>query len=197
MGPRAPEDEARGRRVYVRTSKCERCAGPATARKSRKESAAWQEKVQGKFKIRCARCKNFLKTEAEVAANQYDSKDAGERLCRACARNEKGGRNEKADAENRKRKAEADAKPLTCAACKGAFSDTKHLKQKQVEHHRAAKGAKLVCRSCEELGFTARSCQAYQCSGACKRGLPKSAFPDPHNVPRDAKKGTLKCKTCK
>eukprot|EP00959_Pyramimonas_sp_CCMP1952_P437773 9165183-Pyramimonas_sp.AAC.1 len=36
LGPRAPEDEARGRRVYVRTSKCERCAGPATARKSRK-----------------------------------------------------------------------------------------------------------------------------------------------------------------
>ena len=48
-----------------------------------------------------------------------------------------------------------------------------------------------------KLGFAARSCQAYQCSGACKRGLPKSAFPDPHNVPRDAKKGTLKCKTCK
>ncbi|CAK0813910.1 unnamed protein product, partial [Prorocentrum cordatum] len=41
----------------------QRCAGPAAARKSRKESEAWQEKVQEKFKIRCAKCKNFLKTE--------------------------------------------------------------------------------------------------------------------------------------
>eukprot|EP00959_Pyramimonas_sp_CCMP1952_P249921 5224516-Pyramimonas_sp.AAC.1 len=61
-----------------------------------------------------------------------------------------------------------------CAACGGAFSDTKHLKPKQVEDHRGAKGAKVACGGCKELGFTARSCQAYQCSGACKRRLPKS-----------------------
>jgi hypothetical protein len=87
-----------------------------------------------------------------------------------------------------KRKAEADAKPLTCATCGGAFSDTKHLKPNQVEHHRKAKGAKVVCGGCKDFGFTARSCQPYQCSGACERRLPKSAFPDPHIVPRDANK---------
>eukprot|EP00959_Pyramimonas_sp_CCMP1952_P100218 2095820-Pyramimonas_sp.AAC.1 len=73
----------------------------------------------------------------------------------------------------------------------------KHLKRNQVEDHRTAKGAKVVCGGCKDLGFTTRSCQQYQCSGACERRLPKSAFPDPHNVPRDAKKGTLKCKACK
>eukprot|EP00959_Pyramimonas_sp_CCMP1952_P121837 2547126-Pyramimonas_sp.AAC.1 len=69
LGPRPSENEARGGRMYVRTSKCERCAGPATARKSRKRSEVWQEKVQEKFKTRRAKCMNFLKTEAEVAAN--------------------------------------------------------------------------------------------------------------------------------
>ena len=177
----------------MRTSKCDRCAGPAAARKPRKESGAWQEKVQEKFKIRCAKCRTFLKTEAEVAANQYDSKGAGEKLCRTCARDAKGGDNDL----NRKRKAEAEAKPLTCAACGEEFSDRKHLKQGQVEDHRKAKGTKVVCRGCEELGFTARSCVGYQCSGACKRKLPKSAFPDPPNVARDAKKGTLTCNICK
>ena len=103
-----------------------------------------------------------------------------------------------AEAANRKRKAEADAKPLTCAACGGAFSDTKHLKQGQVEDHRKAKGAKVVRGGCKELGFTARSWQGYQCSGACKRKLPKSAFSvNPAHVARDEKKGTLKCNTCK
>ena len=125
---------------------------------------------------------------------QKKHKTAGERLCRECAEE----RAEKTrELNNRKKKAEAGAKPLTCAACERAFPDTKHLKHKQVEDHRSANRAKVVCSGCEVLGFTARSWQGYQCSGACKRRLPKSAFPDPHNVPRDAKKGTLKCKTCK
>ena len=152
LGPRTPENEARGGRVFVRTSKCERCAGPATARKSRKESGAWQEKVQEKFKIRCAKCKNFLKTEAEVAANQYDSKGAGEKFCRTCARDEP---QAKAEAANRKRKAEADAKPLTCAACGGAFADTKHLKQTQKEHRKAT-GKRVVCGDCSKRDITAK-----------------------------------------
>eukprot|EP00959_Pyramimonas_sp_CCMP1952_P336293 7041831-Pyramimonas_sp.AAC.1 len=54
LGPRPSENEARGGRVYARTSKCERCAGPATARKSRKGSEVWQEKVPETFKTRCA-----------------------------------------------------------------------------------------------------------------------------------------------
>ena len=109
-----------------------------------------------------------------------------------------GGQNEKAEAANRKRKAEAEAKPLTCAACGEVFSETKHLKQGQIEYHRKAKQAKVVCGGCKKLGFTARSCKAYLCSGACKRRLPKSAFSvNPAHVARDEKKGTLKCKTCK
>ena len=125
---------------------------------------------------------------------QKKHKAAGERLCQRCAAERQ---RTTLESNNRKRKAEADAKPLTCASCRGAFSDTKHLKHKQVEDHRSAKGAKVVCSGCEVLGFTARSCQAYQCSGACEKRLPKSAFPDPTHVARDAKKGTLKCKTCK
>eukprot|EP00959_Pyramimonas_sp_CCMP1952_P307008 6425595-Pyramimonas_sp.AAC.1 len=100
---------------------------------------------------------------------------AGGRLCRKCAEEqEKEVRRGNAEAANRKREAEADARPLTRAACGEAFSDTKHLKHKQVENHRAAKGAKVVCGGCNTLGFTARSCQAYQCGGACKRRPPKS-----------------------
>eukprot|EP00959_Pyramimonas_sp_CCMP1952_P349397 7321040-Pyramimonas_sp.AAC.1 len=30
-------------RVFVRTSKCDRCAGPPARRKSRKESQGWQQ----------------------------------------------------------------------------------------------------------------------------------------------------------
>ena len=102
---------------------------------------------------------------------------AGERLCKKCALDrENTVLRANYEAANRKRKAEADAKPLTCAACGGAFSDTKHLKQTQQEHHRKATQLKVVCGDCTKLGFTARSCQAYQCSGACKRRLPKSAF---------------------
>eukprot|EP00959_Pyramimonas_sp_CCMP1952_P160260 3352017-Pyramimonas_sp.AAC.1 len=63
------------------------------------------------------------------------------------------------EAGNRKRKAEADAKPLTCAACGGEFPGTKHLKQDQLEDQRKAKGAKVVRGGCQELGFTARSCR--------------------------------------
>ena len=127
--------------------------------------------------------------------HRRSTKKQGKRLCKRCAEERE---RTTLESINRKRKAEAEAKPLSCAACGGAFSDTKHLKQGQVEYHRKAKGAKVVCGSCKELGFTARSCQGYQCSGACKRKLPKSAFSvNPTNVARDEKKGTLKCNTCK
>ena len=152
--------------------------------------------MEEKFKIRCAKCKNFLKTEAEVAANQYDSKGAGERLCRACARDKKGGRNEKADAENHKRKAAAEARPLTCAACGEAFSYVKHLNENQVEHHRKALQKRVVCGDCTRLGFTARNWQAFQCFGACNRKLPKSKFEGGPHFARAHKNGTLKCKAC-
>ena len=148
-------------------------------------------------KVRCSTdgCPSVLPEEAEISGAQNKHKAAGERLCQRCAEERERTTRE---SNNRKRKAEADAKSLTCAACGGAFSHAKHLKQGQVEDHRKAKGARVVCGSCKELGFTARSWQGYQCSGACKRKLPKSAFSvNPANVARDEKKGTLKCKTCK
>ena len=146
--------------------------------------------------MRCSSktCLALFDEQGEVSDAQKKRKATGERLCRKCAEERERTTRE---SNNRKRKAEADAKLLTCAACGEAFSDTKHLRQGQVEHHRQTKQRKVVCGGCLKLGFTARSCQAYQCSGACKRRLPKSAFPDPTHVARDAKKGTLKCKACK
>ena len=152
---------------------------------------------KGADTVRCSNdeCRSLLQEGADMSEAQKKHKAAGERLCQRCAEERQ---RTTLESNNRKRKAEADAKPLTCAACGGAFSDTKHLKQGQVEDHRKAKGAKVVCGSCKELGFTARSCQAYQCSGACKRRLPKSAFSvNPAHVARDEKKGTLKGNTCK
>ena len=174
-------------------SDCVKCSDVKAQQNSRAGNAKWME---SKLTVRCSNktCLALFDEQCEVSDAQKRHKAAGERLCRKCAEERERTTRE---SNNRKRKAEAEAKSLTCAACGGAFSDTKHLKQGQVEDHRKAKGAKVVCGGCKELGFTARSCQAYQCSGACKRRLPKSAFPDPHNVPRDAKKGTLKCKTCK
>eukprot|EP00959_Pyramimonas_sp_CCMP1952_P352344 7382219-Pyramimonas_sp.AAC.1 len=85
---------------------------------------------------------------------------AGQRLCRKCAEEwEKAVLRTNYEAGNLKRKAEAEAKPLTCAARGEAFSDTRHLKHKQEKDHRAAKGSKVACGGCKELGFTARSWQ--------------------------------------
>ena len=74
--------------------------------------------------------------------------------------------------------AEAEAKPLTCAACGEAFADVKHLKQGQVASHRETRQRRVVCAHCTSLGFTAFSV-------------------NPAHVACDEKKGTLKCKTCK
>ena len=176
---------------------CKKCSHVKAKQKSRKDNAKWNESV-GSLRCTNDKCLSLHDERAEMSEAQKKHNAAGERLCRKCAEErEKAVLRSNYEAGNRKRKAEADAKPLTCAACRGAFSDTKHLKPHQVAEHRAAKGAKVVCGGCKELGFTARSCQGYQCSGACQKRLPKSAFPDPHNVPRDAKKCTLKCNTCK
>ena len=177
---------------------CAKCSHVKAKQKSRSANAKWNESV-GKVRCTNGTCLSLYDEEAEMSEAQKNNNAAGERLCRKCAEErEKEVRRGNAEAANRKRKAEADAKPLTCAACGEAFSDTKHLKHTQAKNHRAAKGAKVVCGGCQELGFTARSYQAYQCSGACKKRLPKSAFSgNPTNVARDAKKGTLKCKTCK
>eukprot|EP00959_Pyramimonas_sp_CCMP1952_P467142 9491108-Pyramimonas_sp.AAC.1 len=65
---------------------------------------------------------------------------AGQRLCRKCAEErEKAVLRTNCEAGNLKRTAEAEAKPLTCAACGEAFSNTRHLKRKQEKDHRAAK----------------------------------------------------------
>ena len=93
-------------------------------------------------RVRCSneKCLALFDEQGDVSDAQKKYNAAGMRLCQRCAE----GRynevlRENWEASNRKRKAEADAKPLTCAPCGGAFSDTKHLKQKQVEHRRAAK----------------------------------------------------------
>ena len=67
-----------------------------------------------------------------------------------------------------------------------------------MEDHRKQKGARVVCGGCKDVGFTARSWQAYQCSGPCKKKLPKSAFSaSGANVARAEKNRSLKCKSCK
>ena len=187
-----------GGRQKNRTMYCVKCSDVKGQQNSRRGNAKWAESVG---KVRCSneKCLSLFHEEADMSDAQKKHNVAGMRLCRKCAEGrENEVRRGNAEAANRKRKAEADAKPLTCAACGGAFSDTKHLKQTQMEHHRKAKQIKVVRGDCTKLGFTARSCQAYQCSGACKRRLPKSAFSvNPAHVARDEKKGTLKCNTCK
>eukprot|EP00959_Pyramimonas_sp_CCMP1952_P287412 6011044-Pyramimonas_sp.AAC.1 len=69
MASRVTGAEIERSRVFARTSKCDRCAGPEARGKSRNEPQGWQENVRDQFKIRCAECCEFLKTEAEITAN--------------------------------------------------------------------------------------------------------------------------------
>ena len=195
-GVDAAGDEGETKRV--RTMYCAKCSHVKAKQNSRKGNAKWNESV-GTVRCRNDKCLSLYDEKAEMSEAQKKHNAAGERLCRTCAEErEKEVRRQNADSGRRKRKAEAEAKPLTCATCGEAFSDTKHMNHNQEKNHRRANQTKVVCGGCKELGFTARSCQAYQCSGACKRRLPKSAFSvNPAHVARDAKKGTLKCKTCK
>ena len=86
---------------------------------------------------------------------------------------------------------------LTCATCKKGFARQEHISAKQ-ESELFTRKSKVACAGCIADGFTARSWQAFQCSGKCQRKLPKPAFSvDASNVARDEKKGTLKCKACK
>ena len=86
---------------------------------------------------------------------------------------------------------------LTCAACSLKFPRQGHISSAQEADH-LKRGVKVVCADCKDLGFTARSWQAYQCNGTCKRNLPKSSFcVRPDNIARVEKKGTLKRKACK
>ena len=90
--------------------------------------------------------------------------------------------------------AEAEAKPLTCAACGEALADVKHLKQGQVASHRETRQRRVVRVHCTSLGFTARNWQAYQCVGASEKKLPRSKFEGGPHFARAHKNGTLKCK---
>eukprot|EP00959_Pyramimonas_sp_CCMP1952_P354703 7429926-Pyramimonas_sp.AAC.1 len=70
--------------------------------------------------LRCSNgdCLSELQEGAGMSEAQKKHNAAGERLCRKCAEErENEVRRGNAEAANRKRKAEADAKPLTCAAC--------------------------------------------------------------------------------
>eukprot|EP00959_Pyramimonas_sp_CCMP1952_P233759 4885052-Pyramimonas_sp.AAC.1 len=171
-------------RVFVRTSKCDRCAGPAAARKSRKTSEAWRGQVQEKFKIRCGECLEFLKTEAEIAANQYATKSAGEKLCKKCAGKRKGGWNKWSKSQkerecenemNAARRAARQQKPLKCSACPseadgtgGTFTDTRHLTPDQLQkYYKTGAGHRpVMCRSCQEEHEKSR---VLRCS-ACPKG---------------------------
>ena len=85
---------------------------------------------------------------------------------------------------------------LTRASCEEQFARQEHISAKQESEHFTRK-SKVVCAGCIADGFTARSWQAFQCSGKCQRKLPKSAFSvAASSVARDEKKGTLKCKAC-
>eukprot|EP00959_Pyramimonas_sp_CCMP1952_P215626 4510614-Pyramimonas_sp.AAC.1 len=135
----------------IRTMYCAKCSHVKAKQKSRSGNAKWNESVGT---VRCSNdaCLSLHDGKGEMSEAQKKHNAAGERLCRKCAaEREKEVRRGNAEAANRKRKAEADAKSLICAACGGAFSDTKHLKPGQVEDHRKAKGAKVVCGGCKDL----------------------------------------------
>ena len=82
---------------------------------------------------------------------------------------------------NRKRKAEAETKPLTCCApeCGVSFWDAGHLIPAEVEEHRRD-GGRVVCGSCVKLGVTARGVadaakrlnRQLKC-GACEKEFPR------------------------
>ena len=98
-------------------------------------------------------------------------------------------------------KAAADAakgleRELTCAACRQGFPRQEHIsKSQETDHFR--KGARVVCANCKGLGFTAREWQGYECTGTCRRRLPKSAFGGSAHFARSFQRGTLKCRSCK
>ena len=110
-------------------------------------------------------------------------------VCGDCSKRGKTAQEESDAAKRTKRE-------LTCATCKKGFARQKHISAKQESEHFTRK-SKVVCAGCIAVGFTARSWQAFQCSGKCQRKLPKSVFSvAASSVARDEKKGTLKCKAC-
>ena len=111
----------------IRTMYCVKCSDVKRQKNSRRSNAKWAESVG---KVRCSNdgCLSLFPEEAEMSEAQKKHKEAGERLCRRCA--EERDRTTR-ESNNKTRKVEAEAKPMTCAACGGAFSDREHLKQHQ------------------------------------------------------------------
>ena len=126
---------------------------------SRSGNAKWRE---SRCTVRCSNktCLSLFDEKAEMSDAQKRRSAAGERLCRACAEaKEKATRRENAETANRKRKAEADAKSLTCCApgCGAVFWDTGHLSHAQKENHlRTEKNIRVACADCSKRGVTAK-----------------------------------------
>ena len=147
---------------------CQKCAEErenkvrrenAQAANRKREAEANERKRVGTMRCSNDGCESEFREGAEMSEAQKKRKAAGERLCKKCALDrENTVLRANYEAGNRKRKAEAEAKPLTSVAGGKPFSDTKHLKQKQEKDHRGAREIKVVCGGCKELGFTARSC---------------------------------------
>ena len=89
--------------------------------KSRCGNAKWNESV-GTVRCSNGKCLSLFDESAAMSEAQKKHNAAGERLCRNCAvERDKKVRQGNYETSNRKRKAGADAKPLTCAACGEAF----------------------------------------------------------------------------
>ena len=67
----------------------------------------------------------------------------------------------------------------------GVFARQQHISAKQESEHFTRK-SKVVFEKRIAVGFTARSCQAFQCSGKCQKKTPNLVFSvDASDVARD------------
>ena len=184
---------------------CAKCSHVKAKQKSRCGNAKWNESV-GTVRCSNGKCLSLFEGTADMSEAQKKHSAAGERLCRKCAEvRDKVTR----EANNRKRKAEAKAEPLTCCApgCGVSFWEVGHLNRNQVEDHRTKKGARVVCAGCHHKDVTAkgvadaakRKAEALTCgTPSCGNIFWGTAHLKPKQVENHRGKGATKvvCEEC-
>ena len=145
-------------------------------------------------KIPCADCGRSI--EKGTFSGEQLQKRAQERRCPECTELRQKRANE-GNAVNAGRAEAAAKRELRCASCNAMFPWQLHVSAKQRKHHLTT-GARVVCGVCAEKGFTARSWQAFQCTGRCEEWLPRSKFgKEGSHFARSAKSRKLKCDGCR
>ena len=190
----------------VKTFRIRSCAACETQKAQVKETKrkAWKAKL-GEWNqvqistaraasIACVGCGRSF--EKGAFSGMRLEKRAQERLCRECAEK----REHEANVENVVNAARADVaakRELQCASCDVMFAWQKHITRDQRKNH-VCKGKSVVCKECFDKGFTARSWEAFRCSGPCNERLPRSAFPERgRHVADIARQGKLTCTKCR